>query len=188
MADITKCKGEGCKIKESCYRFTAIAEPTYQSYFTVIPPKNKSGKCSQFQPNLKNEIVSEKVTNELLTEQLQIKLNNQIIKEIKDMKKAEEISDKKIKSFLKGLNLTEFLYLKHHIDLAAAISTMAKKHNLGSNEICEYFKIKPNQVNALLKGYFNYTLDDICRFNAAYQNLEVKEALKTQAVKVTGEQ
>jgi len=25
MADITKCKGEGCPIKESCYRFTAEA-------------------------------------------------------------------------------------------------------------------------------------------------------------------
>jgi hypothetical protein len=25
MTDITKCTGEGCALKETCYRFTAVA-------------------------------------------------------------------------------------------------------------------------------------------------------------------
>ena len=39
MTDITKCTGEGCPIKETCYRFTA---PTgmYQSFFFEVPIRN----------------------------------------------------------------------------------------------------------------------------------------------------
>ncbi len=42
MTDITKCTGEGCELKETCYRFTA---PTgmWQSYF--MNPPIKDGKC-----------------------------------------------------------------------------------------------------------------------------------------------
>lgn len=37
--DITKCMGEGCPNKETCYRFTAKPEPMYQTYFTELPGK-----------------------------------------------------------------------------------------------------------------------------------------------------
>jgi hypothetical protein len=45
MTDITKCTGEGCALKETCYRFTA---PTgmYQSFFFGVPIKN--GKCEMY--------------------------------------------------------------------------------------------------------------------------------------------
>jgi hypothetical protein len=45
MTDITKCTGEGCPLKETCYRFTA---PTgmYQSFFFGVPIKN--GKCEMY--------------------------------------------------------------------------------------------------------------------------------------------
>lgn len=39
--DITKCSGQGCPIKEKCYRFTVEAEPLYQSVFAEIPSKWK---------------------------------------------------------------------------------------------------------------------------------------------------
>jgi hypothetical protein len=44
MTDITKCTGEGCELKETCYRFTA---PTgmLQSYF--MNPPIKDGKCEK---------------------------------------------------------------------------------------------------------------------------------------------
>ena len=42
MTDITKCTGEGCELKETCYRFTA-SEGMYQSYFMNSPIKD--GKC-----------------------------------------------------------------------------------------------------------------------------------------------
>jgi hypothetical protein len=42
MADITKCKGEGCPIKESCYRFTAQASLVWQSYLLTPPFDGKT--------------------------------------------------------------------------------------------------------------------------------------------------
>jgi hypothetical protein len=36
MADITKCPGNGCPIREDCYRYTAPASE-HQSWFTETP-------------------------------------------------------------------------------------------------------------------------------------------------------
>ena len=35
--DISKCTGEGCLLKEKCYRFVAEPNPYWQSY--MAPPK-----------------------------------------------------------------------------------------------------------------------------------------------------
>ena len=45
MADITKCKGINCPLKESCYRFLAMVS-LRQSYFTDVPFKD--GKCEYY--------------------------------------------------------------------------------------------------------------------------------------------
>ena len=45
MADITKCTGRGCDLRESCYRFTATAG-MLQSYFMTSPIKN--GECEMY--------------------------------------------------------------------------------------------------------------------------------------------
>lgn len=45
MADITKCEGKDCPVKESCYRFTAKADD-YQYYFIESPIKD--GKCEMY--------------------------------------------------------------------------------------------------------------------------------------------
>lgn len=50
MADITMCSGAGCKIKESCYRFTAPKKEFWQAYFTVIPPI-KDKECAYYWDN-----------------------------------------------------------------------------------------------------------------------------------------
>ena len=42
MADITKCSGANCDLKDSCYRYTA-SEDLYQSYF--VTPPIQDGKC-----------------------------------------------------------------------------------------------------------------------------------------------
>lgn len=39
MADITKCEGTNCPMKQTCYRFTAEPNPYRQSYFMTIPLK-----------------------------------------------------------------------------------------------------------------------------------------------------
>jgi hypothetical protein len=55
MTDITKCTGEGCGLKETCYRFTATTG-MYQSFFFEVPIKN--GKCEYYweqASNLRND-------------------------------------------------------------------------------------------------------------------------------------
>jgi hypothetical protein len=45
MADITKCKGDGCPVKGTCYRFTAMAG-MLQSFFVQSPIKD--GECEMY--------------------------------------------------------------------------------------------------------------------------------------------
>ena len=45
MADITKCKGTDCPVKEVCYRYTA-PEGMMQAYFTEVPGKLENNKFS----------------------------------------------------------------------------------------------------------------------------------------------
>lgn len=42
MADITCCTGDGCPLKESCYRFTSEKSLVWQSYFTTPPFDGKT--------------------------------------------------------------------------------------------------------------------------------------------------
>jgi len=59
MADITKCKGGNCNMKESCYRFTAKDSEYRQSYFSELPI-NKDGSCDMYwdknQENILNQL------------------------------------------------------------------------------------------------------------------------------------
>jgi hypothetical protein len=53
MADITKCKNENCKLKEDCYRYTAL-DGYYQSYFTEWDKEvNNAAECEYFWDNEK---------------------------------------------------------------------------------------------------------------------------------------
>jgi hypothetical protein len=42
MADITMCSGEGCSVKESCYRFKAPVNEFRQAYFMGVPGKDET--------------------------------------------------------------------------------------------------------------------------------------------------
>ena len=42
MADITKCKGDGCKDKKTCYRFCATSSEFWQAWFAEQPGIDKS--------------------------------------------------------------------------------------------------------------------------------------------------
>lgn len=46
MADITMCNGDGCPIKQICYRFTATPDENRQSYFVDSP--NDGLLCDHF--------------------------------------------------------------------------------------------------------------------------------------------
>jgi len=45
MPDITMCRGEGCGMKERCFRY--LADPShYQSFFVTSP--NQGKECEHF--------------------------------------------------------------------------------------------------------------------------------------------
>ena len=46
MADITKCVGTDCPLKESCYRYLAPVTEWRQSWFCECPLKD--GKCDMY--------------------------------------------------------------------------------------------------------------------------------------------
>ena len=46
MADITKCNGINCPLKESCYRFKAKANEYLQSYFQQDPYNKDAKDCA----------------------------------------------------------------------------------------------------------------------------------------------
>lgn len=50
--DITMCNGIGCQLRFGCYRFKAIPNEDYQSYFKEPPVKNVDGVslCGYFWP------------------------------------------------------------------------------------------------------------------------------------------
>ena len=47
MADISKCKGDGCPIKEKCARFTAKSGER-QAWLSFIPFNHNQKKCEMF--------------------------------------------------------------------------------------------------------------------------------------------
>ena len=55
MADISKCMGYDCGIKETCYRFTAPSSPPpgWQAWFIDKPPINPETKeCDMYWKNV----------------------------------------------------------------------------------------------------------------------------------------
>ena len=46
MADISMCRGEGCPLKESCYRHKAKKSEYWQTYFVEVPYEN--GECKYY--------------------------------------------------------------------------------------------------------------------------------------------
>jgi|CryBogDrversion2_3_1035228.scaffolds.fasta_scaffold34744_1 hypothetical protein len=46
MADIAKCEGTNCPMKETCYRFVVPAEELGQAYF--LEPPIKDDKCEYY--------------------------------------------------------------------------------------------------------------------------------------------
>lgn len=47
MADITKCKGNYCELRQTCYRYKAEDSKFRQSYF-VKTPNNTNSDCDYY--------------------------------------------------------------------------------------------------------------------------------------------
>ena len=66
MSDISKCTGEGCTMKDTCYRFKAESCEFAQSYFTEPPhdgvDEDGNSKCEYYWET--NKIKTKKLTIE----------------------------------------------------------------------------------------------------------------------------
>lgn len=47
MSDITKCPGDNCPLKETCYRFTAIAN-TFRQFYFIKSPIKENKTCDDY--------------------------------------------------------------------------------------------------------------------------------------------
>ena len=54
MADITKCKGTRCPVREDCYRYTAPASE-WQSWFAVAPVSDDEKGCDMMIDNKRKQ-------------------------------------------------------------------------------------------------------------------------------------
>lgn len=45
MVDITMCVGEGCPLREECYRYKAPVNEHWQAYFVHVPYDKESNSC-----------------------------------------------------------------------------------------------------------------------------------------------
>jgi hypothetical protein len=50
MADISMCEGQGCPLKEKCYRFTAPKNEHWQAVFVFVPYNEELKECDMFYP------------------------------------------------------------------------------------------------------------------------------------------
>jgi hypothetical protein len=57
MPDITLCRGEGCTIKNECYRYAAKPNEYRQAYFAESPCTKKMGgtACDYYMSNRRSE-------------------------------------------------------------------------------------------------------------------------------------
>ena len=55
MADIAKCFGTDCPLKDSCYRYTAPSGDIQQSYLGEVPYKIQTHSCDFYWPRGESE-------------------------------------------------------------------------------------------------------------------------------------
>jgi hypothetical protein len=48
MADIAKCEGTGCPLKDTCYRYRALAGDYWQSWLAKVPYDHQTDTCDQY--------------------------------------------------------------------------------------------------------------------------------------------
>lgn len=65
MADITKCSGDDCPLKDKCYRYTAVADEFWQAFFVKPPGQYIENQfvCKEFWGNeeyLKHKIIKKR--------------------------------------------------------------------------------------------------------------------------------
>lgn len=56
MPDITMCTDKKCKLYRKCYRYRALPNPYWQSYFTGSPRNTETDECEYFYKITKEQL------------------------------------------------------------------------------------------------------------------------------------
>ena len=48
MADMTMCRGEGCRVRHERHRFTAVPNEQNQSWFSITPVSDPHMGCDHY--------------------------------------------------------------------------------------------------------------------------------------------
>lgn len=51
VADIRMCSGQGCPVKDRCYRYTAPKSLVWQPFFMEVPYNHENEECDHFWRN-----------------------------------------------------------------------------------------------------------------------------------------
>ena len=73
----------------------------------------------------------------------------------------EKSDFKKVNKFLKQLNSTEYLYLKHTMDIVDMINKLIQKYKFSKESFLKYFKINEFDYSHFILGDWNYRLSDV---------------------------
>lgn len=85
-----------------------------------------------------------------------------------------EINTKKIKGFLKGLNKTDYIYMKSVMNIIDNLSNLTTNYSLTKEQLCELMDITIDKYDDFICGNYEYTLKDMVNINLAFIKLETK--------------
>lgn len=96
----------------------------------------------------------------------------------------EKLNTKKIKTFLKEINVLEYRYLELTMQIVSGIKNLIQRYNLTKEEFCELFHIKPSSFENYICGNYNYKLDDMATLNYVYQKLETEKVKEEDLITI----
>ena len=95
----------------------------------------------------------------------------------------ENIDTKKVGKFLKSLNESEFMYMRHCADLSASLRKLVRD-GMSKEEFCKKFYISPKKYKDFLLGNCNYDLKAVACLEAVFNEIALKKMQEHQVVKV----
>lgn len=85
------------------------------------------------------------------------------------------LNSRKIGKFLKDLNVAEFNYLRHVVQLRTSIQSLMKTHKVTKAQLCKEMRIRPDKFQDFITGNFNYDVGHLSRLNAFFMALETEK-------------
>jgi hypothetical protein len=99
----------------------------------------------------------------------------------------ENLDSKKIRTFLKSINSTEFRYLELTVQMASSMQNLIQMYKLDKRRFCDLFGINIKKYDDYTKGNYNYSVEDMALLQANHQLLETERIKEEDRIKITTE-